>query len=90
MEYGPSLNQFTPLHERMASAFEGATRAHLGVAYAKTTGASRLLRLRPPTASRVVVGMCFGITYPQAVEHSHPGGVGAKFLERLQVLVRAA
>lgn len=68
MEYRPGLNQFTPLDERMASAFDGATRAHLGVAYAKTSGVSRLLRLRPPTASRVVVGLGFGITDPQAVE----------------------
>lgn len=73
--YSPGLNQFTPLEQRMAEAFAGATRAHLGVAYAKTSGVSRLLRLQPPGGSRVVVGLGFGITDPQAVEQMEHAGL---------------
>ncbi len=78
MEYRPGLNQVTPLEERMRAAFEGATRAHLGVAYAKTSGVSRLLRLRPPDGSRAVVGLGFGVTDPQAVEQLEHAGLDVR------------
>ncbi|MBY5162084.1 phospholipase D family protein [Salsipaludibacter albus] len=55
-------------------AFDGSTRAHLGVAYAKTSGVSRLLRLGPPSGSRAVVGLGFGVTDPQAVEQLEHAG----------------
>lgn len=79
--YTPGLNQFTPLEQRIGAAFSGATRAHVGVAYAKTSGVSRLLRLRPPTGSRVVVGLGFGITDPQAVEQLQHAGMEVRVVQ---------
>jgi HKD family nuclease len=71
----PGLNQFTPLEERIGAALAGATRAHLGIAFAKTSGVSRQLRLRPAERSRVVAGLGFGITDPQAVERLEHAGM---------------
>lgn len=78
MEYQPGLNQTTPFEDRMRAAFEGATGAHLGVAYAKTSGVSRLLRLGPPAGSRAVVGLGFGVTDPQAVEQLEHAGLDVR------------
>lgn len=74
MDYQAGLNEVTPLEERMRAAFDGATAAHLGVAYAKTSGVSRLLRLRPPARSRAVVGLGFGITDPRGIEQLEHAG----------------
>lgn len=76
--YTPGLNQLTPLEQRIGVALSGATRAHLGVAYAKTSGVSRLLRLGPPMRSRAVVGLGFGITDPQAVEQMEHAGLDVR------------
>lgn len=79
--YTPGLNQFTPFEQRIGAAFAGATSAHLGVAYVKTSGVSRLLRLRPPTGSRAVVGLGFGITDPQAVEQLEHAGMNVRVVQ---------
>jgi HKD family nuclease len=84
--YTPGLNEFTPLEERIGAAFAGATGAHLGIAYAKTSGVSRLLRLRPPTGSRVVAGLGFGITDPQAIEQLEHAGLEVRVVPDGSVL----
>lgn len=55
-----------PLAERMREVLRGARRMHVGVAYAKTSGVSNLLRFSPPAGSRAVVGLRFecGLTEP--------------------------
>jgi HKD family nuclease len=74
MEYRAGLNGREPLADRMALAVSGARRLHVGVAYAKTSGVSQLLRTSPPRGGRAVVGLGFGLTDPLAVEQLESGG----------------
>ena len=74
MQYRPGLNATGTLAERMTAACAGATRLHVGVAYAKSSGVSHLLRLQPPQGSRAVVGLGFGLTDPLAVEQLEQSG----------------
>lgn len=78
MEYRAGLNQVEPLADRMQAALHGATRIHVGVAYAKTSGVSHLLRIGPPAGSRAVVGLGFGVTDPQAVEQLDHAGLDVR------------
>lgn len=67
MEHRSGLNETGTFDERVGLAMRGAERLDIGVAYAKTSGVSRLLRHDPPRG-RAVVGLGFGITDPEAVE----------------------
>jgi hypothetical protein len=58
----------------MREVLRGARRMHVGVAYAKTSGVSQLLRSSPPSGSRAVVGLGFGITDPLAAEQLESSG----------------
>lgn len=78
VEYRPGLNATGSLAERMGAAFAGATRAHVGVAYAKASGVANLLRLDPPRGSRAVVGLGFGLTDPLAVEQLEQAGLDVR------------
>jgi hypothetical protein len=78
MRYEPGLNQQVALHDRMRAAFDGARRAHVAAAYVKSSGAAKLLQLRPPAGSRAVVGLGFGITDPLAVEQLEDAGLDVR------------
>lgn len=78
MDYTPGLNQRQRLGDRIAVAAEDARRFHVGVAYAKSSGVTHLLRLEPPSGSRIVVGLGFGLTDPLAVEQLDHVGMDVK------------
>ncbi len=75
MRYRPGLNQRVPLEERLGEAVVGSRRVDLAVAYAKVSGATRLLAMQPPRGSRVVVGLGFGLTDPFAVDRMADAGL---------------
>jgi len=78
MRYEPGLNQRVALQDRMREAFDGAHRIHLAAAYAKSSGTSKLLQLKPPRGSRAVVGLGFGISDPLAVEQLDDAGIDVR------------
>ena len=47
---------------------------HLAYAYAKSSGVAELISLNPPTSSRMVLGLGFGLTDPAAVDRLDESG----------------
>ena len=78
VDYSPGLNQSKPLGDRLAVALDGARRLEFAVAYAKTSGVTRLLRWGIPAGSRAVVGLGFGLSDPLAVEQLADAGVDVR------------
>lgn len=64
----PRLNSESSLRDRLASAFDGADRLDVAVAYVKRTGVAALCSVGLPGTSRFVVGTGFALTDPDAVE----------------------
>lgn len=77
-QYRPGLNQIERLADRFAQSVAGATRVHVGVAYAKSSGVARLLDIGVPRGSRAVVGLGFGLTDALAVEQLDAAGVDVR------------
>lgn len=77
MKYRAGLNEEIGFGQRLEVALRGARQFDLAVAYAKVSGAARLLSEEIP-AGRAVVGLGFGLTDPPAVEQLAAAGMDVK------------
>jgi HKD family nuclease len=73
-DYLPWLNQSASLLTRLRDAVAGASSLDLAVAHAKMSGVAELLASLP-AHTRAVIGLGFGLSDPEAVEHLAKAGV---------------